>query len=218
MKILLLTDIHGNNENLEAILNKEKFDAVLIAGDISDAREFEDYSGKLNEILNTLEDKGELVKAIPGNMDPEEQCVRALIDRRMNLHKNISNIGNIEVVGFGGGITPFDTPFEPSEEEIKNSLELLHSRMTSNIKIGVIHHPPKDTAVDIAEEEHVGSQKVRSLIQEQEFDLVLTGHIHKSRGIDKVGDTVIVNPGPVLDGFYAVLDVENGLEIEMERL
>ncbi len=218
MKVLLLTDIHGNRENLEEILSREEFDAVLCAGDISDAREYSDYSSKLDEILDILEEKGRLAKAIPGNMDPEKECVGSLIDRRMNLHKNIASFRDFEAVGFGGGLTPFGTPFEPSEEDIKNSLNTLYSRMTAERKVAVIHQPPKDTDVDIAEGDHVGSEKVRELIEENSFGLVLTGHIHESRGIDELSDTVIVNPGPVLDGFYGVLDTENGFEAELKRL
>lgn len=218
MRLLLLTDIHGNNENLEKILSTEEFDGVLCAGDISDAREFENYQGKLDEILDTLEDNTGLVKAVPGNMDPEEKCVRTLIDRKMNIHKKIASFQSFDVVGFGGGQTPFGTPFEPSGSEIRESLEVLHGRMSSGLKAAVIHQPPKDTKLDIAEGNHVGSEEVRALLEEKDFDFLLTGHIHESYGTDTLGNTLMVNPGPVCEGHYGVLEVEESFEVELKTI
>jgi len=218
MKVLLLTDIHGNEENLKEIISREDYDAVLCAGDLSDANEFDDYSQNLERILDILEEGSGLVKAIPGNMDPEEGCVQALIKRSMNLHKNVESFGEFEAVGFGGGQTPFDTPFEPSEDEIRETVELLHNRMSSDVKVAVIHQPPKDTDLDIVEDDHVGSSEVRALLENQDFDLLLTGHIHQSRGIDELSDTLMVNPGPVNQGYYGVLTVEDGLDVELRSL
>ena len=218
MKVLLLTDIHGDAENLEKIIDRESFDAVLCAGDIGDANEFEDYEGNLNDVLELLESSSGLVKGVPGNMDIEETCVRSLIDRKMNIHKKIASIDNFDVVGFGGGQTPFDTPFEPSGEEIKESVELLYERMSSGPKAGVIHQPPKDTGLDVVDGEHVGSGKVRELVDENDFDFILTGHIHQSRGEDNVSDTLIVNPGPVKEGYYGLLEVDDGFSVELKSL
>lgn len=218
MKVLLVTDIHGDTETLEKILDREEFDAVLCGGDLSDANEFSDYAGRLDDVLEAFDRKEKLVKAVPGNMDPEEDCVRKLMETRMNLHKKIASLGNFEAVGFGGGQTPFGTPFEPSDEEIVNALETLYDRMTSDTKVAVIHQPPKDTPLDLADGDHVGSDGVRELIEERDFDLLLTGHIHESRGRTEIGGTLAVNPGPVMEGYYAVAEIEGGIEVEMKEL
>lgn len=218
MKLLLLTDIHGNTENLEKILDREDYDSILCAGDLSDANEFDDYEENLESVLDTFNKKGKLTKAIPGNMDPEETCVRRLIDHRLNLHKKIASFEKFEAVGFGGGNTPFNTPFEPDGSQIKNAISTLYDRMTDDTLIAVVHQPPKNTKVDIADGEHVGSQEVRELFEENHFDLVVTGHIHESRGIDTIKDTSIVNPGPVMEGYYAVAKVEDGIEVELKQL
>ncbi|MFB6208825.1 MAG: metallophosphoesterase [Candidatus Nanohaloarchaea archaeon] len=214
MRLLLLTDIHGHTEKLEKIVKKEDFDAILCAGDLSDATEYDDYSGKLEQVLEAMQKQGNMAKAVPGNMDPEEKCLEQLIERRMNIHKKIASFEDFEVVGFGGGITPFGTPFEPSGGEIKSALEQLYGRMNTERKFAVIHQPPHDTQLDLAEGNHVGSQEVRDLIEKKDFELVLTGHIHEARGKDTVGDTLIVNPGPVLEGYYAILDTSGNLEMK----
>lgn len=218
MKVLLLTDIHGDTENLGEIIEKEEFDAVLCAGDLSDARQYDNYTENLNRVLDTLESGSGLVKAVPGNVDPEEDCIRALIDRKMNIHKRIASFQKFEVVGFGGGITPFGTPFEPKGSQIKESVEILYDRMSSGRKFAVIHQPPKDTNLDLTDGEHVGSPEVKNLIEEKDFDLLLTGHIHESRGQDKLAGTLIVNPGPVNQGYYGIMNVEDDLGLEMKRL
>lgn len=218
MRVLLLTDIHGHQEKLGKILSKEKYDAILCAGDLSDASEYDNYSENLSEILETFNKEGKLVKAIPGNMDPEEKCVKQLIDFRLNLHKKIGSFEEFEAVGFGGGQTPFGTPFEPEGEEIKRTVSTLYGRMKSDKKVAVIHQPPKDTELDLVDGEHVGSPEVRELIEEKSFDLFLTGHIHESRGMDSLNGSKLVNPGPVMDGFYGVAEVGQEIEVELKEL
>lgn len=218
MRLLLLTDIHGDTENLGKILSREEFDGILCAGDLSDASKFEDYESSLYEVLTMMEESSGLVKAVPGNMDPEEKCVRALIDRKMNIHKKIASFEEFDVVGFGGGLTPFGTPFEPEGEEIRDSLKVLHGRMSSGLKAAVIHQPPKDTELDKADGDHVGSEEVRELLEEKDFDFLLTGHIHESFGKDKIGDTLMVNPGPVIEGHYGILDVEKDFKVELKTI
>lgn len=219
MRVLLLTDIHGDVEKLEKILEKEEYDAILCAGDLSDANEFSDYESNLEQVLEKFDEQtGKIVQAVPGNMDPEEKCVRKLIDHRINLHKNIASAGNFEAVGFGGGKTPFGTPFEPEGSEIRDAVDMLYKRMTSDTKVAVIHQPPKDTKLDLVDGDHVGSEEVKQLIDEKDFDLFLTGHIHEARGRQKLEDTLAVNPGPVMDGYYAIADIGQEVQLEMKQL
>ena len=218
MKTVLVTDIHGEKEKLRKILERENFEAILCAGDISDFNKFDDYERNLEEVLEVFNQKDKLVKAVPGNMDPEETCVKHLRQRRVNLHRKIGSFDGFESVGYGGGITPFGTPFEPEGAEIKRTLDTLEKRMTSDNKVAVIHQPPENTELDVADGNHVGSPEVRELIEEADFDLVLTGHIHESRGRDNVSGTEVINPGPVMDGFYAVAEIGETIEVEMKQL
>ncbi len=218
MRVLLVTDIHGDVEKLERIVEKESFDALLCGGDLSDANNFDDYEGKLKQVLEAFEKQGNMAKAVPGNMDLEEVCVRNLIERRMNIHKKIAAFEEFEAVGFGGGQTPFDTPFEPTGEEISNAVETLYGRMKSDTKVAVIHMPPAGTNLDVVEGDHVGSEEVRSLIEEKDFELVLTGHIHESWGEHELSGTHVVNPGPVMEGRYAVAEFGEELEVELKQL
>ncbi|MFB6147618.1 MAG: metallophosphoesterase [Candidatus Nanohaloarchaea archaeon] len=217
MRVLLLTDIHGAVDELEMVLDAEEFDAVLCAGDLSDAGAFSDYEENLEQVLEAFDKRRKMTKAVPGNMDQEETCVGHLIDYRMNLHKNIASFDTFEAVGFGGGLTPFGTPFEPDEDEIADTVRQLHDRMQHDTRVAVIHQPPRDTTVDITDGDHVGSQAVRQLVKETEFDLLLTGHIHEARGTDEIAGTRLVNPGPVQDGYYAVAEIGDEIDVTLEE-
>lgn len=218
MKLLLVTDIHGDHDTLERILERETFDAILCAGDLGDAGSFTDYEGNLDDVIQTFDRQGALVQAVPGNMDEEDTCIKTLIDYRINLHKNIASLGELEAVGFGGGLTPFGTPFEPDEDDIVEALDTLYDRMNADQKIAVVHQPPHGTAADVTDGEHVGSEKLRTFVEEHDLALYVTGHIHEGRSKDTLADTTIVNPGPVQDGYYAVAEIDDGIDVELKAV
>jgi uncharacterized protein len=46
---------------------------------------------------------------------------------------------------------------------------------------------------------------------------VLCGHIHEARGVDHIGRTPIVNPGPVAAGHYAVVMVDDAVTVALDH-
>lgn len=49
--------------------------------------------------------------------------------------------------------------------------------------------------------------------------MVVSGHIHESFAVDKIGETVLVNPGALMEGRYALAEItknENGFEVSVE--
>lgn len=70
------------------------------------------------------------------------------------------------------------------------------------------HQPPHGTACDrLRSGEHAGSISLRYFIEESGPLLVFTGHIHESRGEDRIERTRVVNPGPLDEGGYAFAEV-----------
>ncbi|MDY6776850.1 MAG: metallophosphoesterase [Candidatus Nanohaloarchaea archaeon] len=216
MKALVLSDIHGEIEELRSILNRETgYDLIVVAGDITDTS-VDDYRGRAEEIVDLLDEQGRFVKAVPGNMD-DEDILEVLVRNRVNLHKDLFTLGEYDFVGFGGGRTPpgVETPFEPEDEERGEILGQLLDRTKSERTAVVSHEPPKNTSADrTSSGDHVGSEELRSLIEDGDIDLVISGHIHEAVGRDEVGGTVVVNPGPVKQGKYAVVEMEDGIDIE----
>jgi len=57
--------------------------------------------------------------------------------------------------------------------------------------------------------EHIGSKAIRRVIEYYKPLAVFSGHVHESRCVDKVGNTIVVNPGPVSMGFYSVAKLQD---------
>jgi hypothetical protein len=83
--------------------------------------------------------------------------------------------------------------------------------------IFVPHAPPAHTKVDaLANGDHVGSAAVRKFIEQHQPTLVVCGHIHEARGIDTLGNSILVNCGPAGKGYYAVITLGKEVHVEMK--
>ena len=75
----------------------------------------------------------------------------------------------------------------------------------------VSHQPPYDTINDqVSPGVHVGSKSIRKFIEERQPLICFTGHIHEGTGIDHIGNTAIVNPGPAGKGSYVLTEILDG--------
>lgn len=203
MRILVLADIHGAVDELDGILSREPdADLIVVAGGITDPTAT-DAVATAEEVIGLLADRSGFVKVVPGNMDPED-VLRMLVKQRMNLHKDIFSLGGFDFVGFGA---------HRDEDESKraNVVEQLLNRTTADHRAVVCHKPPKNTAVDRASSGgQRGDPELRALLEDVPVDLVICGHVHEAQGTDRIGDTLIVNPGAVKDGHYAVIEAVDG--------
>jgi Icc-related predicted phosphoesterase len=116
-----------------------------------------------------------------------------------------------EVIGLGvANITPWNAPRDLPEQEISARLEALTATLDKpETAIYLIHVPPAGSLLDMAPEidenlrptgagdnmVHVGSTAVRECITATQPLVSLHGHIHESRGYDKIGRTATLNPG-----------------------
>jgi Icc-related predicted phosphoesterase len=106
--------------------------------------------------------------------------------------------------------TPWDTPRECAEEELAEKIRVLADQIQDMDRaIFNIHVPPYGTGLDTAPELEggarlkrggaitgpVGSTAVRDAILRYQPLLSLHGHIHESRGTQKLGRTISINPG-----------------------
>lgn len=209
MKILVMGDIHGQCQNIFKYLQKNSVDLIILTGDITHFGPNKLGEEILNEIC--MFDIPTLV--IPGNCD--QACIYGEIENSgaINLHNNILIIKNIGFCGFGGSnVTPFDTPLEFAEIQIYKELEILMKQIENQeVQILVTHAPPYNTKTDVLPSgEHVGSESIRQIIEEFQPSLNICGHIHEARAIDKIRNTIIVNPGQVSQGFAGIIDIDEG--------
>ncbi|HDR53701.1 MAG TPA: YfcE family phosphodiesterase [archaeon] len=208
MKLLIFADIHGDLDKLYRTISQldEKPDAVLVAGDFTP---FGPASIVPDE-LKLLKQASPHVLAVPGNEDPDD--VRKQM-KDVNIHGKSVRLQDVDVIGFEGA-TWVDTDvgsmmsYEPVHEHFKNP---------GRRKLLLTHVPPFDTKVDrLWTGRHVGSPFLRSMVEEYQPDLVVSGHIHEARGVDRIGKTVVLNPGALADGYSAEVNMEKGKTPEIQ--
>lgn len=214
MKFLVISDIHGSVDNIEKLDSQFKsVDAVIFGGDFAAFGSPE--TGK--PVLDKLLSKHDTIFSVIGNCDSPE-FLDAIDGADISVENTITFHDGLAFAGAGGG-TKFsgDTLFERDEDEILSDFSLVDASAENcvdengkwNSLVLVMHNPPKDTDCDmIPGGIHVGSQKLREYIEKYEPLLVVTGHIHESAGVCRVGSTTVINPGALLEGKYGIVEVE----------
>jgi Icc-related predicted phosphoesterase len=216
LRIVAITDLHRSESaalGAAETIAAESPDALFVVGDIS--------HGDFREALRLLEI---LVKSkvpvyfVPGNMD-SPRLSNWSGNGLKNLHGRCIGCGEYALVGLGGSInTPFNTPFEYTEEESDHLLNQAVRTCREGSIILVTHSPPKDTKLDLTRSGiHAGSHSVRRFIETKEPILVVCGHIHEAQGIDRVADTILVNPGPAYHGGYARIELNDQVQVGLAR-
>ena len=88
---------------------------------------------------------------------------------------------------------------------IAEDLERLEARTKAAKTIYVTHSPPWRTKLDrLVDGTPIGSRAIREFIERAQPPLTLHGHVHESPGVDKLGRTVMVNPGDSVRRLQAV--------------
>lgn len=211
MKFLVLSDIHGKVENIEKLDAEFKAaDAVLFAGDFAEFQKTETGI----PVLEALTKKHEHIFAVLGNCD-EPNFIDNIEEADISVEDSLVFFEGFAIAGSGGG-SKFTgvTPFERTDEELLSDFNTaLDAKKESGLEnfIAIMHNPPKDTECDKIEGGiHVGSPLLKKFIEDTKPVAVITGHIHESRATDKIGETLVINPGSLAEGFYATLEIENG--------
>jgi uncharacterized protein len=165
----------------------------------------------------------------PGNDDPvEADPVLAAHDRVECPELELCDLGPVTMASLGVvPTTPWNTERECTEDELaKQIADMLDQVPDGTPCILNLHCPPYASGLDDAPELDdtlkpvirggrpsiipVGSHAVRDAIKRYQPVVGLHGHIHESRGAQKIGRTLCVNPGSdyssgVLRG--AVIDI-----------
>lgn len=207
MRIIAFGDVHMKLGAMRKIPGIDTADLVLITGD------FSNYGGRaeLKAILDQVLAVNKNLLALHGNMD-KKAAADYLNELDISLHAKGRLINEIGLFGVGGSnITPFNTPSEYSEEALAGFINSGYE-MVREVKIMVLvsHTPPFATKTDlIGAGIHVGSTAVRSFIEDKQPALCLTGHIHEARAEDRIGRTLILNPGMISDGGWIDISIDN---------
>ena len=213
MKLIALPDLHAQTRTLErmgALL--AEVDYVLLAGDLT--------NGSLNDarqLVGLVQEYNPNVLAVPGNMD-NRPILAYLEQTGINLHAQGCEIDGVAFAGVGGSL-PFAGSFVFEEDELAGLLAAsVHDLPPEKPLVLVCHQPPISTANDRLDNgQHVGSKAVRTFIEAHQPMVCFTGHVHEGHGIDRIGDTQIINPGPLWRGDqYAYAEINGGQVTRLE--
>ena len=214
--------------------SRDEFEAMKGDQSAIDSLFKERATTRIEEWLELADDrlagKNHRVYICPGNDDWWE--IDDMIAQSKSLHPCDDMIvefdGYTMVSSSRSNPTPWDTPREFSEEELTEYLEGLCQRVGTSPKdfenvIFNFHVPPYGYSLDLcpkldenmrmaAEEKiHAGSLGAKQVIEKYQPLLGLHGHIHESRGAQKSGRTLMINPGSeysegILKGVVVMLE------------
>jgi Icc-related predicted phosphoesterase len=220
MKVLIISDGHGDTKQLDRLeAVAATADMVLFGGDFAEFGKPETGLPFL-ERLAALHDR---VFSVSGNCD-EPDFRDTLESFDISIEGSLSYFSGLMLSG-SGGASKFTgvTPNERTDEDLVSDLHLVAESVPGDLAadetgwnnlVLIAHNPPKDTLLDLAGSAfHVGSPLLRAFIEKYKPLLVVSGHIHESPAIDALGKTVLVNPGPLSEGKYAVAEITGGGKI-----
>ena len=151
---------------------------------------------------------------MPGNDDePEVKRILTQGDWITDAEGRCVELEGFQVISWGyATTTPWHSPREITEADMAVALDGLVNQL--DVRRPVIfnfHDPPIESGLDLAYKmtpdmklvmaggqallAPVGSTAVRAVLERVQPVLSLHGHIHESRGIGKVGRSVVINPG-----------------------
>ena len=209
MRLLALSDLHADEElldRLRAISSRQKYDAVLFCGDITN-RGPVSYA---EEVISLFPK----VYAVHGNMDTPD-VVDRLREMGVLVHGKKVKLGVWNLVGLGGSNpTPFGTPCEYSEDEIASVL----ARAGVDEFSIVLSHPPPYGLFDDVGNMHVGSKAVRRVVEEKHPILLICGHVHEHEGREILGETLVVKLAPAEKMRGAEIVIKDSIEVNFINL
>jgi Icc-related predicted phosphoesterase len=212
MKIVALTDIHGNISAIERLASPlADADVVLLTGDLTHFGGAEDAA----RVLAAVRDCSRRVYAVAGNCDRPEVAEWLELEG-ISLHGRHEVIDGVAFLGLGGSLpSPGMRCNEFSDAELAGFLDAAAEGLDPALPwLLVSHQPPADTTLDVVRNGmHVGSAAVRCFIERHRPLACFTGHIHEAAGTDSIGQTCMANPGPARGGGYTYAEVAERLEV-----
>jgi len=200
------------------VVDQEEHDALASDPEMVDRRFTDASHAQIEEWLQRMDDRfeplGIPVYVTGGNDD--YLSIEEIIDAAswvVNAENKIIEIGpGIEMLSTGfGNPTPWNCPRDIPEDQLLERITALAEQLSSpETSVFNLHAPPYASGLDegplldtsvtppraiVGETDQVGSRAVRETIERYQPILSLHGHIHESRGIQKIGRTTCVNPG-----------------------
>lgn len=190
MKILALSDVHGDQDFIRKMAEKgarEKVDLVILAGDLVA------HDGSVDGLVGPFKAKGLDVAVLPGNHEGLAE-IEFLTEHygAHNLHGYVIKKGDIGIFGCGYADVGIH---QLEDEEFFNTLKKAHGSLKDiKKKVMVTHIQPSESILGLGV--FPGSAGVRKALKEFQPDVHICGHIHETQGIEEmIGKTRVINVG-----------------------
>jgi Icc-related predicted phosphoesterase len=215
MKLLSISDLHGNHASLERILAKAgPVDAVLLGGDITNFGSPMDAQ----RLIRLAQDAGNRVLAVAGNCDSAE-IDRCLTEWGVSAAGRGITLGSVGVHGLSG-VPPWKRGmYQLTEEELAASLQAGYEQLASPQHHVILSHvPPRGLHVDRTFLlRHAGSTALRSFAEQTRPALIFCGHIHEGRGMDQLGPTLVANCGEGAAGYFGLAEIDQQVTVHIRK-
>ncbi|MGM0510299.1 MAG: metallophosphoesterase family protein [Thermoplasmatota archaeon] len=192
VRLLVISDIHGCEKAINPIIaayHNHEPDLLIINGDITNF-------GTKEDALDILDKLPIPPLGVTGNCDQNKGIAGSYAEvGGINLHLNPIERNGIRFLGLSGS--------KYSSEELKE-----FEALAEEGDIFVLHSPPYGFLDETSRGKHIGERGLLPIIERKSPRLVLSGHVHESRGVEDDGETIYLNPGPAMDDNLAVVDVE----------
>lgn len=179
----------------------------------------------LQQFLLTLADTQKVIYAVPGYYDASESVYFKTIYNYAHIYPNLRPAHEMMhredqfmVAGFGGdmNISEDNREFVLQYSRVWVEFALRRLEYFPGEKILLFHSPPV-CRLDNSDGEHCGVLLINEIIEKVSPRLVLCGRARSGQGTVKMGTAVVVNPGPLSGGNYAVIDYPS-LDVEFKKM
>lgn len=213
LNIIAIADVHSSREAYEKTVQRAReaqADVICVCGDLTQfgtVKETEEY-------LSILAQSRTQVFFVPSNLDPPD-IIDVKVKGATCIHATCKSVKGYSFVGLGALHRAFEVP----EDKITQWLREGSSQCPQDAHTVIVSHvPPRNTKVDIAFiGGHAGSRNFSRFIIDTKPVAVLCGHIHEGRGVDYLCNTVVVNPGSARRGYYALVRLDEKVNVELNR-
>ncbi len=141
-----------------------------------------------------------------------------------NIDYSSYKFGDFVFIGYPASSVPGKVKSK-KYKKYKRILDKLFKKHAKEKVIFVAHNGPYNTKIDIIKSKethkdirgkHYGSKLARRIVESYQPILTLVGHIHESIGMQKLGKTLIVNPGAAHEERGAIVDIFNSKKIKVK--
>lgn len=221
-------EFKNDKEIIERILQGESWGEI--AEDIiEDKKKYDEMVKKDFEIGRKTIEKAKRLDIkfyfVHGNHDYEYFNLFRRTKNFIFIHRKRVRIDGLTLAGYGGyrGTTgkyylwgwkaskEFEKLVKKSRETMRKRLKKLFSK---KVDILLTHDPPYNTKIDylfkpgeMVHKKHIGDDIIREFVLKYKPKLHICAHIHENRGMERLGKTIVLNPGFGQKGEAAIVDL-----------